>query len=192
MSAPATHTSPTARQLRYLRALASKTATTFTPPTTRRQASREIDRLRGLRKNTTLRVEGASPAQEEVAYATALQPDEVAGFGGAVGWRRHVPDTRSSRPGVALGKRTELARYSVGGEERVLYGQRINGSVRITDRSASGEGRSYVVERECEHDGYGALKALVADYLDQSRELGSVPMASSALRLESQQGAAHD
>lgn len=36
---------PTPRQLRYLRQLAELTGTTFTPPTTRRQASREIERL---------------------------------------------------------------------------------------------------------------------------------------------------
>ena len=51
--------------------------------------------------------------------------------------------------------------------------------MRITDRPASGTGRSYLVERECEQDGYSALKALVADYVEQSRELDEVPMASS-------------
>ncbi len=83
-----------------------------------------------------------------------------------------------------VGERTELARYSVGDRERVLYGQRIDGCVRITDRPASGEGRSYVVERELEQDGHGALKALVVDYLDQARELDDVPMAASAMRFE--------
>ena len=63
--------------------------------------------------------------------------------------------------------------------ERVIYGQRINGCVRITDRPASGAGRSYLVERECEQDGYSAPKALVADYVEQSRELDEVPMASN-------------
>jgi hypothetical protein len=42
--------------------------------------------------------------------------------------------------------------------------QRINGSVRLTNRPASGPGRSYLVERELEKDGYSALKALMADY----------------------------
>ena len=37
---------PTAKQLRYLRALAEQTGTTFTPPTTRGQASEAIDALR--------------------------------------------------------------------------------------------------------------------------------------------------
>ena len=37
---------PTAKQLSYLRTLAIRTGQTFTPPTTRADASREIQRLR--------------------------------------------------------------------------------------------------------------------------------------------------
>jgi hypothetical protein len=85
------------------------------------------------------------------------------------------------------GERTELARYSVSSGERVIYGQRINGGVRITDRPAAGEGRSYLVERELEQDGYSALKALVADYIEQARTLDAVPMASSGVRYELEQ-----
>lgn len=81
-----------------------------------------------------------------------------------------------------MGERTELARYSVSTGERVLYGQRINGCVRITDRPVSGAGRSYLVERECEQDGYSALRALVADYVEQSEELDEVPMATSTVK----------
>ena len=69
------------------------------------------------------------------------------------------------QPTPSVGGRVELARYTVTAAERILYGQRINGCVRITDRPASGTGRSYLVERECEQDGYSALKALVADYI---------------------------
>jgi len=36
---------PSAKQLRFLRALAHQTGTTFTPPKTRRQASRQIASL---------------------------------------------------------------------------------------------------------------------------------------------------
>lgn len=39
---------PTAKQLSYLRRLAEQTATTFTAPKTRGQASREIKRLKTL------------------------------------------------------------------------------------------------------------------------------------------------
>ncbi len=52
--------------------------------------------------------------------------------------------------------------------ERILYGQRINGVVRVTDRPADRPGRSYLIERGLEHDGYSALKALVADYTSQA------------------------
>jgi hypothetical protein len=86
----------------------------------------------------------------------------------------------SSMPRV--GERVELARYVVGDCERVLYGQRINGVVRITDRPSGGRGRSYLVERGLERDGYSALKALVADYTQLAQRLGEVPMATSLIR----------
>jgi hypothetical protein len=74
------------------------------------------------------------------------------------------------------GARVELARYRVSVGERVLYGQRVLGVVRVTDVPV-GEGRSYLVERELELDGYGALQALIADYLRQADRLDAVPMA---------------
>ena len=83
------------------------------------------------------------------------------------------------------GHRVELARYTVGGgEERVLYGQRVDGVVRVTDVPAQGRGRAYLVERGLEHDGYGALKALVADYVQQGELLAAVPMTVSPLESE--------
>jgi hypothetical protein len=81
-----------------------------------------------------------------------------------------------------VGERVELARYTVYGGERVLYGQRIDGVVRVTDRPADGDGRSYLVERGLEGDGYSALKALVTDYTRQARSLDEVPMAVSLVR----------
>ena len=41
--------------------------------------------------------------------------------------------TELVRNGNRVGKRVELARYTVPAGERVLYGQRINGVVRVTD-----------------------------------------------------------
>jgi len=41
-SSTRTRRSPTPKQLRYLRVLAEQTGTTFTPPTTSTQASREL------------------------------------------------------------------------------------------------------------------------------------------------------
>ena len=90
-----------------------------------------------------------------------------------------------------MGERTELARYRVSAGERVIYGQRINGCVRITDCPASGEGRSFLIERELERDGLSALKALVVDYAEQARRLDDVPMASSVVRRQLEQLTAH-
>ena len=95
-----------------------------------------------------------------------------------------APTLTQTRP--AVGDRVELARYTVTAGERILYGQRIEGVVRITDRPASdGAGRSYLVERELEQEGpcaYAALQALVADYLAQAAALDRVPMGSSVIR----------
>ena len=93
-------------------------------------------------------------------------------------------------PTPAVGERVELDRYTVTGGERVLYGQRINGVVRVTDLPAAGRGRSYLIERGLEQDGYAALKALVADYTQAARRLNRVPMATSLLRHTIEQEAA--
>jgi hypothetical protein len=82
-----------------------------------------------------------------------------------------------------VGQRVELARYSVGGCERVLFGQRVDGVVRLTDVPVGG-GRAYLVERGLEEEGPGAnaaLRALIADYLREARRLDAVPMARSRI-----------
>jgi hypothetical protein len=63
------------------------------------------------------------------------------------------------------GVRTELARYTIPDGERIIYGQRVDGVVRVTDVPAVPGGRAYLVERGLEQDRNSALKALVADYL---------------------------
>jgi hypothetical protein len=97
-----------------------------------------------------------------------------------------TPKTATSpRRRVSVGDRVELARYTVASGERLLYGQRVNGVVRVSDHSATDRGRCYLVERELEREGpnaYAALQALVADYLDQARLLDEIPMASSVVR----------
>ena len=177
-SSTRTRRSPTPRQLRYLRVLAERTGTTFTPPTSSVEASREIDRLAALKRERGMHRE-LPDSTERCVYATAPQSDETSGWGSSATWRSSSPPQAAMARPLGVGERTELARYCVSAGERVIYGQRINGCVRITDRPVSGNGRSYLVERECEQDGYSALKALVADYVEQSRELGEVPMASS-------------
>jgi hypothetical protein len=85
----------------------------------------------------------------------------------------------NSHPTPSTGERVELARYTVCGDERIIYGQWIDGVVRITDRPAAGRGRSYLVERCHERDGFSALKALVEDYTRQARRLEQIPMTAS-------------
>ena len=80
------------------------------------------------------------------------------------------------RNGNRAGQRVELARYIIPGGERVLYGQRINGVVRVTDNPANGRGRAYLIERELEQDGNAPLKALVRDYVEQAELHGEIPM----------------
>jgi len=95
-----------------------------------------------------------------------------------------TPTVTEVRPRAPIGDRVELAHYTVRSGERILYGQRIHGVVRVTDCPATGTGRSYLVERELEQERIGAkaaLDALIADYLDQAAEHDQVPMACSAL-----------
>ena len=91
-----------------------------------------------------------------------------------------ITETRPS--GHEVGERVELARYRIGAGERVIYGQRIDGVVRVTDRPATVPGRSYLVERELEQDGNSALKALVKDYLAQASAHDEVPMLRSPVQ----------
>jgi hypothetical protein len=79
----------------------------------------------------------------------------------------------------SAGDQFELARYTLTRGERILYGQRTGNYVRVTDRPADGTGRSYLVERGLDRDGYLALKALVADYTREAERLDEIPMAAS-------------
>ncbi len=167
---------PTPRQLRYLRALAARSATTFTYPSTRAQAGREINRLSKLPREPRASRRLDHLEDDQVVYATAVQVEEVAGFGASATWRvSPPPPARRKEP-------LELARYTVSGGERVLYAVTRGGRTRITDRPCAADGRSYLVERDAGAERGGELQALVADYLEQARLLDDVPMAASAVR----------
>jgi hypothetical protein len=88
-----------------------------------------------------------------------------------------MPTTSVARRAGVTGQRVELARYRTPDGQRVLYGQRVDGVVRVTDRPVGSAGRSYLVERGLEQDGNGALQALVADYLQQAERFGVTPMS---------------
>lgn len=70
-------------------------------------------------------------------------------------------------------ERVELARYTISAGERIVYGQRVLGIVRLTDVPADGDGRHYLIERglTC----MAELRAVVEDYVGQSEHWDSVP-----------------
>jgi hypothetical protein len=72
-------------------------------------------------------------------------------------------------------ERVELARYTITAGERVIYGQRIRGVVRLADVPAEGRGRRDLIEREL--TSMGELQAIVADYLDQAARWDAIPAA---------------
>jgi hypothetical protein len=84
--------------------------------------------------------------------------------------------TELVRNGNRVGQRVELARYTIPAGQRVLYGQRVNGIVRVSDVPVAPGGRAYLVERELEQDGNAALQALVRDYVEQAERHGEIPM----------------
>jgi hypothetical protein len=61
--------------------------------------------------------------------------------------------------------RVEMARYSITAGDRIVYGQRILGVVRLTDVPADGRGRHYLIERELTC--MAELRAVVNDYLEE-------------------------
>ena len=74
---------------------------------------------------------------------------------------------------TSAGKRIELGRYTISAGERVIYGQRVLGVVRVVDVPAGGYGRRYIIERGL--TSMSELEAIVADYLRQAALWDAVP-----------------
>ena len=182
---------PTKPQLAYLRSLADRTGQTFTYPQTSDEASAEIDRLKGVAPQSPReqRYERKLIA-DQVATGlnnTAIARAETIGYGSEATWRHHrrpdQPIISSDSPaparntGPKIGNRVELARYMVRrGGERILYGQRVDGRVRVTDRPVAPvdeHHRAHLVETDLESK--AELDALVADYLASAEQLQIVP-----------------
>jgi hypothetical protein len=184
---------PTSRQLQYLRSLADRTGQTFTYPKTGAQASAEIQRLKG----TTPQAHGDRRYErkliaDQVASGlnnTAVTRQETTGYGSDATWRHNrqpeAPIVSSHRPaarqtGPVAGERVELARYTVArGGDRILFGQRVDGKVRVTDRPAgevTAENRAHLVDNDLESK--AELDALVADYLAEAQRLQMIPAAA--------------
>jgi hypothetical protein len=86
---------PTVRQLRCLRALALSTGTTFATPTTKAQASREIDRIKRRQPLTTKekRVEGdrLHTDRDRPLAASTVKAQEITGYGSTAKWANTRP-----------------------------------------------------------------------------------------------------
>ena len=87
---------PTPKQLRYLRQLAERTATTFAMPTDIEQASAEITRLLKLTPSSRAdRTREKRAVQRDLAErpddATAIRSTDVVGYGSSTRWA-HRPD----------------------------------------------------------------------------------------------------
>jgi len=82
---------PTAKQQRYLRTLAQSTGTSFTPPTTKTEASREIKRLKQLAASPRHeRREERRTVSEDLAAgpSSSPRPEEIQGYGSNCRWAR--------------------------------------------------------------------------------------------------------
>jgi hypothetical protein len=187
---------PTSRQLTYLRSLADRTGQTFAYPRTARQASAEIERLKHARPSsrTEVRIERKLIADQIAAGpadSARVADHEIAGHGSSATWVQNrpqepivpdAPEPSKRPPAPKVGKRTELARYTVPTGERVIYGQRVDSVVRVTDRPAGAAkpgDRAYLVERGLELK--DELDALIADYLATAEKLAAVPMSVSPI-----------
>ncbi len=89
--------------------------------------------------------------------------------------------TASAHAERATNARVELARYRVSAGERVIYGQRVLGVVRLVDHPADGRGRRWVIERELTV--MAELEAIVADYVQQASTWDAIPAAGSCYLL---------
>jgi len=89
--------------------------------------------------------------------------------------------TTTPRTKRVTNDRVELARYTITGGERVVYGQRVLGVVRLVDHPARGRGRRYVIE--CGLTVMAELEAIVADYVEQATSWDTIPAAGAAYLL---------
>ena len=86
------HQNPaTAKQLRYLRNLASQRGETFGYPRSAAEASAEIERLKGRRRQNPverfIETDRVSGEVAELGDAASVRDDEVTGYGSSARWR---------------------------------------------------------------------------------------------------------
>jgi len=88
-----------------------------------------------------------------------------------------TPTVTETRRADQTNERVELARYSISTGERVIYGQRVCGVVRLVDAPVDDRGRRYLIERGLTV--MAELEAIVADYLEQAATWNVIPAAGS-------------
>ncbi len=95
------HDRPTAKQQSYLRSLAQNTGTSFTPPKTRREASAEINRLKGLQRSAAHERAGDRDAVQGAARGgdSRVRAHETEGYGSTATWAPGKPDQGAERHG---------------------------------------------------------------------------------------------
>jgi hypothetical protein len=74
---------------------------------------------------------------------------------------------------VARRRARGARRYTITAGDRVIYGQRVLGVVRLVDVPADGPGRRYVIERGL--TSMAEREAIVADYLAQTARWDAAP-----------------
>ena len=85
-----------------------------------------------------------------------------------------------SAPPSSKGKPHALLGYTVGQDRRLIFVQRIHGTIRVGDLPANGKGERYLVADSLET--CGELDALLLDYTSQANELGVVPASPAGVR----------
>jgi hypothetical protein len=83
---------PTDKQLSYLRSLAVSRGETFVVPTSKSEASSEIERLKGRRRSSHADRAAERYAGRQIADrwapATNVRPEEIEGYGSTARWTR--------------------------------------------------------------------------------------------------------
>jgi hypothetical protein len=85
---------PSARQLNYLKALASRAGQTFAYPKTSRDASREIQRIKTVRPTSRIELElerldvAGEQAAREANCDVRVDLSEIEGYGSTATWSR--------------------------------------------------------------------------------------------------------
>ncbi len=82
---------PSAKQMRYLRSLATQRGESFAYPQTAAEASAEIERLKGRRRSsaTERQIERLDLSRDMAARggAAAVRESEITGYGSSARWR---------------------------------------------------------------------------------------------------------